>query len=77
MQEADLLEPHRPLTPFIMTNTESESRILKGSHHDTSDEDYCTDCVATDGVGDAAHHRASREDTDDAPEKLQSIRQRA
>ena len=77
MQEADLLAPHRPLTPFTMTDTESEPRTQKESHDDTVNKDYCTDDVAADGVGDAVHHCASREDTDDAPEELQSIRQRA
>ena len=77
MQETDLVEPHRPLTPFTMTDTKSRPPTQKDIHDDTGNKDYCTAGIAADGVGDAAHHCASQEDTDDAPEELQSIRQTA
>ena len=77
MQEADLFEPRRPLTPFTMTDTESEPQTQKENHHDTGNEDYNTVDIAANGLGDAAHHSVSREDTDVAPEELQSIRQKA
>ena len=77
MQEADLFEPHRPLTPFTMTDTESEPQTQKENHHDAGNEDYNTVDIAANGLGDAALHSVSREDTDVAPEELQSIRQKA
>ena len=77
MQAADLFEPHRPLTPLTITDTESEPQTQKENHHDTGKEDYNMVDVAAGGVGNAAHHSVSREDTDDAPEESQSIRQKA
>ena len=77
MQEADLLEPHTPLTPFTMTDTESRPPTQKEINHDTGEKAYDTGDIAANGVGDAAHHCTSREDTDDTPEELQSIRQTA
>ena len=77
MREADLLEPHRPLTPFTMTDTESEPRTQKESHHDTGNKDYSTVDIITNSIGDATHHSVSREDTPDVPEELRCIRQEA
>ena len=77
MQEADLFEPRRPLTPFTMTDTKSESQTQQENHHETGNEDYNTVDIVTGGVGDAAHQSTSREDTDIAPEELHSIRQKA
>ena len=77
MQEADYLEPHTPLTPFTVSDTGSEPQTQNENHSETGNEDYNTVDVLTDGVDDAAHRFISWEDTDDAPEELQVIRQRA
>ena len=77
MQESDLLEPHRPVTSFTMTDTETESRAQKENDHGTVNEDYNTVDIAAGSVGGAAHHSAFREDTDVAPKELQCIRQEA
>ena len=77
IQESDLLEPHRPLTPFTMTDTKTESRAQEGNDHDTGNEEFDTVDITADSVGGAAHHSASWEDTDVAPKELQSIRQEA
>ena len=77
MQESDLLEPHRSLTPFTMADTKTEPRAQRENDHDTVSEDYNTFNIAANSVGGAAHHSASREDTDVTPKELQSVRQEA
>ena len=67
MEEADLLEPHRPLTPITIDDIESEYEIQEDTHNSNSSKIH-------NAVDDVCY---PIEDTDDAAEELQQVRQEA
>lgn len=71
MKEADLLEPHRPLTPVTMTDIESEPGTQEEIHQDTHNGE---------GTKNGDHNAVDKvvlPNTDDVPEELQSLRRAA
>ena len=71
MKEANLLEPHRPLTPFTMNNVESESGTLEVGHHDTNNGKNNTVENVSDEADCPAEHSVISARANDAPEEPQ------
>ena len=77
MKEADLLEPYRPLPTVSMTYSKRERKYQREKRDDTNREDNIVVENVTDGVDDPAQQPIRLEETDDTPEELQLIRQKA
>ena len=83
MKEADLLEPHMPLTPVTMTDLESEpgiqEEIHQNTHNETGIKNVKDNAVknVTDGTDFPKQHSVVSADADDVSEELQSLRRAA
>ena len=83
MKEADLLEPHRPLTPVTITDIESEAEIREEIHHTTHSDKGSKNGnqQATVSVIDDAdfptRHSILSTNTDNVPEENPSLRRAA
>ena len=83
MKEADLLEPHKPLTPVTMTDTESNPECHEEAQQRTDkktgieNQKHDQTQKVTDGVNPPGQHSVIPVNTDDVPEELQLLRREA
>ena len=77
MKEADLLEPHRPLTPVTMTSVDSESRTHEKSHYPTNTWERDAVEEVSDRAKYAEQHSVHLAITDKGPEEWQLLRREA
>lgn len=83
MKEADLLEPHRPLTPVTMTRIESDADTQEDADQITRDgtstknQKHNQARSLADGVDPPRRNSVIPVNTDDVPEELQLLRREA
>ena len=73
MREADLLKPHRSLTPLTMISAESEPRAQEDSHHFSNNRKHNAVENVPSGTDHPKQHSVHSVNTDDTPEELQLL----